>query len=283
MESSHTAHTNNGNGKNDEQSSVTSAFSATHRADETAQFDTARHMEHLLALASHELRTPLTTINGNIQLAMRRLSSGSTASEQTMETVFDLLVRTKRQLDRLNNLIELILHVERIHEGSLDLRLTRCDLVAIACETAEQYRLLWPNRTITLAPSGIEQGNTPVYTAADTEHIAQVIANYLSNALKFSPNDTPVVLQVEQRGNQARIAVRDQGPGLPPHEHDRIWERFYRAQGVPELCGSSIGFGLGLYMCREIARQHGGQVGVESAPGEGATFWCTLPLLSVDA
>lgn len=268
--------------KNDEQPLVMPIFSATPRTDETVQPDIDRHMEHLLTLASHELRTPLTTINGNIQLALRRLSSENQASGHSMETVLELLIRTKRQLDRLNNLIEQILHVERIQNGSLALRLTRCDLVTIARETAEEYRLLWPNRTIMLAPSGIEHGNTPIYSAADTEHIAQVIANYLSNALKFSPADTPVVVHIEQRGNQARVAVHDHGLGLPPHEHSRVWERFYRVPGVQQLSGSSIGFGLGLYMCREIARQHGGQVGVESAPGKGSTFWCTLPLLSTD-
>jgi signal transduction histidine kinase len=195
-----------------------------------------------------------------------------------MEPVLDLLIRTKRQLDRMNNLIDRILHAERIQEGRLNLQLARCDLVPIARETTEQYRLLWPNRTVTLAPRGIEQGETALYVLADVEHIAQVIANYLSNALKFSPDDTPIVLRVEQRGHQARVTVRDHGPGLPAEEHERVWERFYRVPGIHELSGSGIGFGLGLYICREIITQHAGQVGIESAPGKGSTFWYTLDL-----
>jgi len=276
MGSSQTNHPNAG--RNREQSDVTPTTSAAHYTHDTTQRETDQHLERLLTLAGHELRTPLTTINGNIQLAQRRLSSDDPATGHTMDTVLDLLIRTKRQLDRMNNLIERILHAERIHEGRLDLQLARCDLVGIARETTEQYRLLWPHRTINLAPPGIEQSTTALYVVADVEHIAQVTANYLSNALKFSPDDTPTVLRVEQRGDQARIAVRDQGPGLPPEEHERAWERFYRAPGIHELSGSGIGFGLGLYICREIITKHGGQVGVKSAPGKGSTFWYTLDL-----
>ncbi|MGZ3680420.1 MAG: sensor histidine kinase [Ktedonobacterales bacterium] len=266
-------------GRNREQLDVTpTTTSAAHHTDDTSQRETNQHLEHLLTLAGHELRTPLTAINGNIQLAQRRLSSGDPSSGHTMETVLELLTRTKRQLDRMNNLIEQILHAERIHEGQLDLQRARYDLVSIARETTEQYRLLWPHRTITLAPPAIEQGDIALYVVADVEHIAQVIANYLSNALKFSPDDTPIVLRVERLGNQAHLAVRDQGPGLPPEEHERIWERFYRVPGTRELSGSGIGFGLGLYICREVITQHGGQVGVNSAPGKGSTFWYRLDL-----
>lgn len=262
---------------------TTPASSATQLPHEAAQHELDRNMEQLLTLASHELRTPLTSINGNLQLALRRLATGEQDSEHTVETLVELLGRAKRQLDRLNNLIEQILHAERIHDGRLDLRFTPCDLLDIIRDTTEQHRLLWPHRTITLAPSDIEHGDVALYVAADADHITQVITNYLSNALKFSRDETPVMLLVEQHGDQARIAVRDQGPGLPHDEHERVWERFYRARGVQELSGTNIGFGLGLYLCREIAGLHGGQVGVESAPGEGSTFWCSLPLLSASA
>ena len=261
-------------------SDATPTSSTMRHRGKMTQSEFARDMEQLLAIVSHELRTPLTAINGNIQLALRRLSAPSpdAESEQTLESVVELLGRAKRQLNRLNNLIEQMLHAERIHEGKLDLRLTHCDLGALVREEAEQQRLQWPDRTITLDPPEVERGDTPIHVVADVDHIAQVIANYLDNALKFSSDDAPVALVVERRDAQARIAVRDQGPGLPTDEHDRVWERFYRVPGVRELSGSSIGFGLGLYICRQIAEQHGGQVGVESTPGGGSTFWFTLDI-----
>ncbi len=278
MESSHM--TQPDVGRDTAQSDTSFASSTTQHTNETTQHKIDRYTEQLLTLASHELRTPLTSMNGNLQLALRRLTSGETESEHAVETLVELLSRAKRQLDRMNNLIELILHAERIHDGKLDLQLTPCNLVGIIRDAAEQHRLLWPHRTITLSPVGIEHGDAAIYVAADLDHINQVISNYLSNALKFSRDETPVVLHVEQQGDQAHIAVRDQGPGLPRDEHERVWERFYRVQGIRELSGTNIGFGLGLYLCREITGLHGGQVGIESAPGKGSTFWCSLPLLS---
>jgi signal transduction histidine kinase len=77
---------------------------------------------------------------------------------------------------------------------------------------------------------------------------------------------------------QARVWVRDEGPGLPPDEQEHIWERFHRAQGIEVQSGIGVGLGLGLHICRSIIEQHHGQVGVQSAPGQGSTFWFSLPL-----
>ena len=83
---------------------------------------------------------------------------------------------------------------------------------------------------------------------------------------------------VEAETRQARVWVRDQGPGLPPQEQEHIWERFHRAKGGEVQSGAGVGLGLGLYISRIIVERHRGQVGVDSIPGQGATFWFTLPL-----
>jgi signal transduction histidine kinase len=131
---------------------------------------------------------------------------------------------------------------------------------------------------------------------ADATRVAQVIANYLSNALKYSEVDRPVEVTVDVsraaggdaadrapgpgESTVARVAVRDAGPGLPEEEPARIWEPFHRAPGVTAQGSTAIGnsLGLGLHICKAIVEAHGGQVGVESEVGRGSTFWFTLPL-----
>jgi hypothetical protein len=113
---------------------------------------------------------------------------------------------------------------------------------------------------------------------ADADRIRQVVANYLSNALKYSPEDRPVVVGIEVDDREARVWVRDEGLGLPTEEQEQIWERFHQATGIAVQSGSGIGLGLGLYICRTIIERHHGHVGVESAPGRGSTFWFTVPL-----
>ena len=94
--------------------------------------------------------------------------------------------------------------------------------------------------------------------------------------------DRPVDVQLNKEEKMVRVLVRDEGPGLTPSEQERIWERFYQVEGIKRQRGSSVGLGLGLYICREIVEQHQGGVGVESIKGKGSTFWFTLPLAEED-
>jgi signal transduction histidine kinase len=111
----------------------------------------------------------------------------------------------------------------------------------------------------------------------DAGRIGQALTNYLSNALNYAPFDQVVSVGLEVVGSSARVAVRDQGPGLTAEQQQRVWERFYQV-AAPGVHGPDRGLGLGLAIAKMIIEQHQGQVGVESAPGHGATFWFTLPL-----
>jgi PAS domain S-box-containing protein len=251
------------------------------RANELALRAANQQMDIFLGIASHELRTPLTTIKGNIQLAKRQVTrylQGVPGEENTLrkklEDVHTMLERAERQVGVQNRLVSDLLDVSRMQENKLELRMAPCDLAVLVREAVEDQRLSSPARIIRL--EGVDTHEVPII--ADADRIRQVLSNYLVNALKYSSSDRSVEVRVHARGAQACVAVRDEGPGLSPFEQERIWDRFYRVEGIDVQSGAGVGLGLGLYICRTVIEQHQGEVGIESAPGQGSTFWFTLPI-----
>jgi signal transduction histidine kinase len=252
------------------------------RASELTLRETKAQMDTFLSIASHELKTPLTSLKLSLQLSQRQVrkltssTSGSAAEGGArLQSAVEQLNRTAHQIERMEALVNDLVDVSRIQAGKLELRPEQVDLVAVVHETVEAQREAAPERSIYLQrPADLSQ--VPVY--ADAGRIEQVVTNFLTNALKYSPADRPVEVGVEVDPEQARIWVRDHGPGLPALEQEHIWERFHRAQGVEVQSGAGVGLGLGLYISRMIVEHHQGQVGVQSTPGQGATFWFTLPL-----
>ena len=251
------------------------------RAHDLVWREANRQIGEILGVAGHELKTPLTVVKVSLQLAMRQLgrnlyaeASGDAGPTGTPQGTWELLKRIERQIDRLSRFIDEMLDVSRLDAGKLDLAVERCDLVAIVREAVADQQLIWPARRIVYDPAeGIE---APVL--ADAQRIGQVVTNYLTNALKYSPGDRPVDIWLEIGEAEARICVRDEGPGLPLAEQGRIWERFHQVEGIEPQSGTVGGLGLGLYISRTIVEQYRGEVGLESAPGQGTTFWCRLPL-----
>lgn len=263
-----------------------------------------RRMDDFLAMVSHELKNPLSGMKLAAQIARRYMfgylaapipaitvdppndpaDDPATAEEDVAPSptdklgkVVSLLDQVERQADLQDRLIADLLDVSRIQSERLEVRPAPCDLVPIVVQAVEDQRLAWPAREISL---GVERtsrgGHVPV--VADSVRIAQVVANYLTNALKYSRADRPVRVTVRCGIRTVRVAVRDQGPGLKPSEHSKIWQRFYRAEGVRVLSGSGVGLGMGLHICKSLIERQGGRVGVESAPGKGSTFYFVLPL-----
>jgi signal transduction histidine kinase len=238
-------------------------------------------MDEFLATASHDLRAPLTVTMGSISLATGRFERLAAAVLAQPPDLVKQVEATRRSLDetsqsvnRLARLVALLFDISLVRAGKLELHCVPCDLVAVVREPLEALRLASPQRTIDLQV--LAAGPVPV--VADADRIGQVVTNYLTNALKYSPEDQAVAVRVDVTGAGARVAVADHGPGLPQREHDRIWQAFYRAEGVRVQSGSGSGLGLGLHICKTIVERHGGQVGVESAGGQGSTFSFTLPL-----
>ncbi|HKV83297.1 MAG TPA: PAS domain-containing protein, partial [Ktedonobacterales bacterium] len=245
-----------------------------------------RLMDEFLGVASHELRTPLTSMQANVQLIERRMRQVVAAATPSadhgsqperlpglVEPITTLIRRTDRQMRRLSRLVNDLLDVSRIHAGKLEFLPEPRDLIAIISEAVEEQRAVWPDREIAL-----ESTRRRLIVSVDSDRIDQVITNYLSNALKYSPPESAVAVRVRVRNGAVRVETRDEGPGIAAPEQGRLFERFYRVPGVEQQSGSGIGLGLGLYICKTIIERHGGQVGVESAPGKGSVFWFTLPI-----
>jgi signal transduction histidine kinase len=247
------------------------------RASELALRETQTQMDIFLGIAGHELKTPLTSLKLALQLGERRLQRLIQAEPdraQDLAPFQEQVVQVAHQAVRLDRLVNDLLDVSRARVGRLDLYPEPADLAAIVGEAVEQQRQANPTRTLSfLFPS-----DRRVPITADADRIGQVVTNYLTNALKYSAEECPVVVGLEVESEQARVWVRDQGPGLPADEQDLIWERFHRVKGIEVQSGSGVGLGLGLHICRMIIERHRGQVGVQSAPGEGSTLWFTLPL-----
>lgn len=242
-----------------------------------------QQMDRFLGIASHELRTPLTTIKLHFQLAHHRLDAlrarelvPAEQLDSELERVQEQFRRGDLQAGRLDRLVNDLLDVSRIQAGKLELRIVPANLAAIVGEAIEEQRQLAPSRVIHFQTASAQS----VMVSVDTERISQVVTNYLTNALKYSREEQPVTVGVQVEGQQARVWVRDEGPGIPLSEQAQVWERFHRVPGIEVQCGSGVGLGLGLHISQEIIERHHGQVGVESAPGHGSTFWFSLPLVT---
>jgi signal transduction histidine kinase len=244
-----------------------------------------RRMDEFLSIVSHELKTPLTSLMGNLQLLMRRLRKARLDHDEVegrpddraalVAMVRAMAARLEVGLERLGRLVDDLLDESRIQSGRLELHRAPTDLAAVVQAAVEEQRLLVGSRPIHLT---LPADTQPMLVSADAGRIEQVVSNYLTNALKYSAEDRPVEVELQVDGKSARVWVRDQGVGVPLADQPYIWERFHRAAGVTIQSGSGVGIGLGLHISKSIVEQHGGHVGVESTPGQGSTFWFTLPL-----
>ena len=208
-------------------------------------------------MATHELRNPVTGIRANAQLMRRR----ARYSERAVDAIV-------AQADRLGRLIDDLLLASQIEADRLELRVADTDLAAEARAAAEAARAERTSLRAEVPPE-------PLVVLADQQRLRQVLANLLTNAIKYSPDGSEVVLRVTRADGEARMAVIDHGVGIPPEALPHLFDRFFRAEGA---AARAQGLGLGLYITRRIVEGHGGTIGVESELGRGSTFTVVLPL-----
>lgn len=232
-----------------------------------------------LANVSHELRTPLTSVVGFARLNRKRLD----------EVVFPVVDRTEPRVDRavrqvgdnlgiiaeegerLTGLINDLLDLAKIEAGRLEWRMAPMRVEEVVRRATATTSALFEVGGVSLeleVADGLPEVN------GDAERLVQVVINLLSNAVKFSPGGR-VKVTVDRPGGEVRVAVADTGTGIPETDHDRIFEPFRQASDT--MPDGPRGTGLGLPIARQIVRAHGGDLRVRSAPGEGSTFWFTIP------
>jgi signal transduction histidine kinase len=255
--------------------------------NESVAQQSQQQLENFIGIVCHELKTPITGASGFVQLAKRKLRRYETVqqpqgiSERQTELVTevqDMLEHAIKDLNVQTRLIDDLLDASRFHNQRIRVDKQPCLLAHIVREAVERERSVVPTRIMHLELPTNEEDSRVL---ADPDRIAQVLTNYLTNALKYSPADRPVHVTLRLDDQVAWVLVRDEGPGLPEEEHERIWGRFYRASGVEVQSNagmSSISLGVGLYICSTIIELHQGRVGVWSQPAAGSTFWFTLPL-----
>nr|WP_253785758.1 HAMP domain-containing sensor histidine kinase [Nocardia amikacinitolerans] len=246
---------------------IQSAFAATEASEAAAKRSEAK-MRRFVADASHELRTPLTTIRGFAELYRQ---GANTDPAMFMD-------RIEREAQRMGLLVEDLLMLARL-DAQRPLETGTVDLLAVASDAVHNARAVaaaadpdGARRPIALE---VREGAGTLEIQGDEARLRQVLTNLLNNALTHTPPDAEVTVRLTPADDEVLLEVADTGPGLPPEEADRVFERFYRTD--TSRARASGGTGLGLSIVQALVVAHGGIVRVASVPGEGATFTVRLP------
>jgi PAS domain S-box-containing protein len=218
-----------------------------------------RAQQDFVAMASHDLASPLTVLRARAQLLQRR----QTYDEASIAAILE-------QTDRMERLIGDLRALAQAEGGRLSLQQETLELIELGQAAVERARTLTAEHAIRL-----EAPEPGILVSGDSDRLGQVLDNLLGNAIKYAPPGGDIVVRVEATGDQARLSVADQGPGIPADALPRLFERFYRGQHT----AGDPGLGLGLYISRMLVEAHGGAIRAASRPGAGSIFTVTLPRL----
>jgi PAS domain S-box-containing protein len=232
--------------------------------DLTKEREAERVKQEFIAMISHDLRTPLSAVQGKLFLLASQ-KFGPMPDEAVKQAQLSTEV-----LDRLVRLINQLLDLEKLSTSGFSLAKKSCLLDTIIANSLDSIQ---SSINVNIKVKQLCPPQSKIY--CDEDRIVQVLVNLLSNAIKYSPPGSEIVLLAEATGKSVCLSVTDAGRGVPPEMQTKIFDRFAQVEAADSTkCG---GVGLGLAICKQIVQQHGGQIGVISEPGQGSTFWFTLP------
>jgi two-component system sensor histidine kinase VicK len=232
--------------------------------DITEQKQDEQRKNDFIGMVSHELKTPLTSLSAYVQM----LHAKAKRSEDSFST--GALDKVNIQVKKMATLINGFLNVSRLESGKIHLDKQDFRLDELVSEMVEETRQTTSGHEVILLPC------EPITITADQDKIGSVISNLLSNAVKYSPRGTQITVNCKITEQMAVVSVKDEGLGIKPEDVEKLFERYYRVNSKQTQTIS--GFGIGLYLCAEIIQRHDGKIWVESEPGEGSTFYFSLPL-----
>ena len=231
--------------------------------DITPLHELQEQREDILRAVSHDLRTPLTVAQGHAQLLQRQLQQAG-LDGPAMRSAEAIINETRR----MNEMIEELVSAVRLEAGQLEIKRKAVDLRAHLRELlAESAGAMDVARVKVDIPPGLPS------VSADPSRLERIFINLLSNALKYSPAETEVLVAAKHSDREVAVSVKDRGVGISPEDVPHIFERFYRGKG-PER---REGLGLGLYITKKLVEANGGRIWVRTKPGKGSTFYFTLP------
>jgi two-component system sensor histidine kinase VicK len=231
--------------------------------DITARKMQNQHKDEFISVASHELKTPVASIKAYAEVVLDHLESSGDHVAASIVRKLDV------QVDRLIDLIDTLLDTTKLAAGELLLQLQPVDLNVLIEEQVEALTLIINKQKITFHAGEIKP------LLADKRLIGQVITNLISNASKFSPDGSEIILSSSETEKGVEITVRDFGIGIRAEMRDNIFKRYFRV--ADPLVSRTSGIGLGLYITAGIVYQHRGTISVQSEEGRGSTFTFTLP------
>jgi signal transduction histidine kinase len=228
-----------------------------------------RHKDEMLAAVTHELRTPASSILG---VARTLGQAGDRISPEQHQQFLSLILEQAEQLDQLISQLLLAAKLQQPQFVADPTTQELADLAELARRAGQLATLTYADRTVKV------DANQPLPVRVDRKVVAQILGNLVGNAATHTPPGTPIWLQARRRGSLAVVAIEDRGPGVPPQERARVFERFTQLNGTD--MPPKGGVGLGLYIARQLARAQGGEVlAVDPVDEGGARFELRLPML----
>ena len=220
--------------------------------------------DDFISIASHELKTPITSLKASLQLLDRIKDRPPT------EMLPFLITQANKSLNKVNILIEDLLNASLANKGHLHINQKVFNVYQMIKDCCTDIHLE-DKYTFKI------EGDQEVEVFADSIRIEQIVINFINNAIKYAPKSTEILIKIDKTSDEVKVSIIDDGPGIPLEKINHLFDRYYR---VDNSGSKYTGLGLGLYICSEIIKKHGGKIGVDSELGNGSAFWFILPMAS---